>query len=545
MSTTYNPDDLLYSDLGDLRQELGRVFEICHSCRVCFNLCPSFNDLFNTIDRYDGQPARMTFAEQDKVTQECYQCKLCALRCPYVPPHEWSVDFPKLMMRAMIQRRDAGHIPLRERISDEVLSRTDLSGRVATAFADLVNPALAARNGAVRKVMDFTSGVSSQRLLPPYTKRRFSTWFRRDHVAKVAIRGGRNITQRVESAGGDTSVSGASVSGASVSGASVSGAGVSGAGVSGAGVSGAGEDGTRESNGATGRAADRAGSSLAGTGLAAYKREVAIFPTCFVEYMDPGIGRDLVGVLEHTGTACTLPHGIRCCGAPWLHSGRIDRFRKVAKANIEAMQDGVKRGGLVIVPQATCGYVMRKDYPALIDGEGAKLLASRIRDPAEYLLELRRTEREVFDSAFPSGLAGGAGESGNASRTGIQADGGTGGVAGKVGSMANKVITYHVACHTQAQGIGLKERDLLKLAGYEVNLVNKCAGIDGTWGYRSKNYSLARGVAQPMKRAIESGDSEEVCGDCHLANYAILEETGIRAVHPIQAIARAYGIYPD
>jgi Fe-S oxidoreductase len=462
----------------------------------------------------------MTFAEQDKVTQECYQCKLCALRCPYVPPHEWLVDFPKLMMRAMIQRRVAGHMPLRERISDEVLSRTDLSGRVATAFADLVNPVLAARNGTARKVMDITSGVSSQRLLPPYAKRRFSTWFRRDHVEKVAIRGSRTIAQQVDSDGEDASVSGAS-------------------------VNRGGEVGALESNSATVHIGESAGSSLPVTGPATYKREVAIFPTCFVEYMDPGIGRDLVGVLEHTGTACTLPQGIRCCGAPWLHSGRIDRFRKVAKANIEAMQDSMKRGSPVIVPQATCGYVMRKDYPALIDGEEAKLLASRVRDPAEYLLDLRRTEREVFDSSFPPEVVGGAGESGVARRAGLQLDGGTGDVAGKVGSPENKAITYHVACHTQAQGIGLKERDLLKLAGYEVNLVNKCAGIDGTWGYRSKNYSLARGVAQPMKRAIEGGGSDDVCGDCHLANYAILEETGIRPVHPIQAIARAYGIYPD
>jgi len=492
VSTTYNPDDLLYSDSGDVRQEMGRVFDICHGCRVCFNLCPSFHDLLTAIDRYDGQAGQLTVAEQEKVVEECYQCKLCALRCPYVPPHEWSVDFPKLMMRAMIQRRGNGGISLRERISEEVLSRTDLSGRVATAFSDLVNPAVAARNGVVRKVMDVTSGISSQRLLPPYAKRRFSTWFRRDHVAKVTIRGSRS------------------------------------------------DSGVQEPSSATDHVADRAESSIGpSAGPVGDRREVAIFPTCFVEYMDPGIGRDLVGVFEHAGTTCSLPKGIRCCGAPWLHSGRIDRFRKVAKTNIEAMQDDMERGSLVIVPQATCGYVIRNDYPALIDGHGAKLLASRVRDPAEYLLDLRRTDREAFDSAFPAAGASAAGAAGH------QANEGAGLRTSAVNLLENNTITYHVSCHTQAQGIGLKERDLLKLAGFKVNLVTKCAGIDGTWGYRTKNYALAQGIAQPMKRAIESDGSEEVCGDCHLANYAILEETGIRPVHPIQAIARAYRIYPD
>ncbi|MHB8262308.1 MAG: heterodisulfide reductase-related iron-sulfur binding cluster [Acidimicrobiales bacterium] len=492
MSTTYNPDDLLYSDSGDVRQELDRVFDICHGCRVCFNLCPSFHDLFTAIDRYDGHAEQLTVAEQDKVVEECYQCKLCALRCPYVPPHEWSLDFPKLMMRAMIQRRGDGRMPLRERISEEVLSRTDLSGRVATAFSDLINPVVAARNGVVRKVMDATSGISSQRLLPPYAKRRFSTWFRRDHIAKVAIRGSRS------------------------------------------------DGGARESNGATDRAADRAADRAGpSAGTVGDRREVAIFPTCFVEYMDPGIGRDLVGVLEHTGTTCSLPKGIRCCGAPWLHSGRVDKFRKVAKANIEAMQDDLERGSLVIVPQATCGYVIRKDYPALVDGDGAKLLASRVRDPAEYLLDLRRSDREAFDSAFPARGACGAGEVDPQANKGAELQLSTANLS------ENETITYHVSCHTQAQGIGLKERDLLKLAGFKVDLVTKCAGIDGTWGYRTKNYALAHDIAQPMKRAIEGSGSEEVCGDCHLANYAILEETGIRPVHPIQAIARAYDIYPD
>ena len=84
MTTTYTPDDPAYLDEGDLRVELGRVFDLCHGCRLCFNLCPSFPTMFDLIDANDGEVAAMTAAEQDRVVDECYQCKLCYAKCPYI-----------------------------------------------------------------------------------------------------------------------------------------------------------------------------------------------------------------------------------------------------------------------------------------------------------------------------------------------------------------------------------------------------------------------------------------------------------------------------
>ena len=103
-------------------------------------------------------------------------------------------------------------------------------------------------------------------------------------------------------------------------------------------------------------------------------------------------------------------------------------------------------------------------------------------------------------------------------------------------------IAYHAPCHLQAQNIGLRSRDLLKLTGAQVSVVQKCSGIDGMWGLRSENYELSRRVAQPMKVAIEKVGADVVAGDCHLANGAIAQETGIRPLHPLQVLARAYGI---
>jgi len=76
----------------------------------------------------------------------------------------------------------------------------------------------------------------------------------------------------------------------------------------------------------------------------------------------------------------------------------------------------------------------------------------------------------------------------------------------------------------------------------KATLVQKCSGTDGTWGDRSENYDPARKEAQPMAREIKAAGNEVVCGDCHLANGAVEQETGTRPVHPIQLMARAYGI---
>ena len=96
MSVTYNPSDPRYFDELDFRQELERVFDLCHGCRLCIGLCPSFPTLFDHIDAKDGDVAAVTRAEADEVVDQCYQCKLCYVKCPYVPPHEWEADIAAL-----------------------------------------------------------------------------------------------------------------------------------------------------------------------------------------------------------------------------------------------------------------------------------------------------------------------------------------------------------------------------------------------------------------------------------------------------------------
>ncbi|VAW79476.1 Fe-S oxidoreductase-like protein in Rubrerythrin cluster, partial [hydrothermal vent metagenome] len=107
-----------FYDQGLLLQELERVYDICHGCRRCFNLCNAFPTLFDAIDEsatfeLDGVDKRVYW----DVVDHCYLCDMCYMtKCPYVPPHEWNVDFPHLMLRAKAVKHQQGKTRSRDKI---------------------------------------------------------------------------------------------------------------------------------------------------------------------------------------------------------------------------------------------------------------------------------------------------------------------------------------------------------------------------------------------------------------------------------------------
>src|SRR5215468_5467702 len=111
---TRHPIDWQSPDFWDeakLEAELRRVFDICHGCRRCFNLCDSFPTLFDLVDASPTMELDGVKSEDFKtVVDGCTLCDMCYMtKCPYVPPHEWNIDFPHLMLRARaIETRKRG-----------------------------------------------------------------------------------------------------------------------------------------------------------------------------------------------------------------------------------------------------------------------------------------------------------------------------------------------------------------------------------------------------------------------------------------------------
>jgi len=158
-----------FYDEENLFRELERVYEICHGCRRCFNLCNAFPTLFDAIDESD------TF-ELDGVAREvywdvvdhCYLCDMCYMtKCPYVPPHEWNVDFPHLMLRAKAVKFKKGNVRMRDRI----LTSTDTVGKLA-GIPVIVNVVNASNRSTLgRKALDQVLGVHPGAIIPEYHAR--------------------------------------------------------------------------------------------------------------------------------------------------------------------------------------------------------------------------------------------------------------------------------------------------------------------------------------------------------------------------------------
>jgi Fe-S oxidoreductase len=251
---------------------------------------------------------------------------------------------------------------------------------------------------------------------------------------------------------------------------------------------------------------------------------VTVFPTCVVEYQEPAIGQALVRVYEHNGIECGLSKAA-CCGAGYLHSGNLAAFTKVAVDNVTTLAAEVRKGSDIVVPQPACSYVLKHDYVDYVGGPDAQLVAQHTYDAAEYLMKVHRTEGSSLDMQF----------------TGEAPD----------------TITYHAASHLRAQKIGLPSRDLLKLMGAKVNLVEQSSGVESLAGLRTIKADSSQWASKQLGQRVADAsggykspdagsagvvDGDAVCGDCHLSNTAIAEQTGVVPLHPLQSLARAYGI---
>ncbi len=442
MTTTYDPFHPNYTDRDDLREELDRVYDLCHGCRLCFKFCSSFPTLFEAVDEHpDQDTSKLTDAERFQVVDECFNCKLCSINCPYIPgQHEWDLDFPRLMLRAK-QAKQADK-SLAEKVTDHAIGMTDTTGVIASATAPVANKLLET-NAPGRKVMEKVLGISAERILDPYRRERFSSWFRKRAAFDPAP-------------------------------------------------------------------ADKQGDAL-------------IFTTCQIEYSNTGIGKDFVRIAERNNISCSLPEGQQCCGAPFLHEGDVDNFRKAARKNVRALAAAIRSKlgqgiePVVVAAQPTCGYVLKFDYVDYLDGvdrADAELVAKHTYDTSEYLMKVHKGEGTSLDTNFPNPVP--------------------------------EQVTYHAPCHLRAQNIGLKSRDLIKLTGTKPTVVAECSGIDGMWGLRATNVDLARKVAKKpaelIKKNAEKHGNDVVVGDCTLANGGLALETGSAPTHPLQFLARAYAI---
>ena len=239
--------------------------------------------------------------------------------------------------------------------------------------------------------------------------------------------------------------------------------------------------------------------------------KVAIYATCYINYNEPGIGHDLLAILAHNEISAVLVEKEACCGMPKLELGDLDAVQKLKNANIPHLAKLAREGYAIMTAVPSCTLMYKQELPLMFPGDADVLLVKgAMWDPFEYLMA--RNADGLLKTDFKGNL-------------------------GKV--------SYHAPCHQRVQNFGAKTRDALKLAGAEVNLVERCSGHDGTWGVKTEFFANSMKIVRPVAKLMGQNEPDYVASDCAIAARHILQgmgETKAQKRHPLSLLRLAYGI---
>ena len=426
-------NDPKFYDEENLNAELERVFDICHGCRRCVSLCNSFPTLFDLVDESETMEVDgVDKADYIKVVDHCYLCDLCFLtKCPYVPPHEWNVDFPHLMLRAKaIKYKNQGASK-----RDNMLSNTDKNGWFygIPVVAQTVNTMN--RNSIARQQMKKTLGIHPDAYLPKYQSKSAKKQFGK-HQSPISS------PVSVGSTGG----------------------------------------------------------------------KVAIYATCYGNHNEPALVEDLIKIFEHNNIATKLITHDKCCSMPKLELGDLEAVATNKDHNVPIMMDVINDGWDIIAPIPSCVLMFKQELPLMFpEDEALKKIQQSIFDPFEYLA-LRHKE-DLLNTDFKTSL-------------------------GK--------ISYHAPCHLRVQNMGNKTRDILNLVpDTEIDLIERCAGHDGTYAVKEEFHEVSMKIARPVVNKIKKNEPNYFSSDCPLAGHHLangIDKNQSSPTHPITLLKMAYGL---
>ncbi len=238
--------------------------------------------------------------------------------------------------------------------------------------------------------------------------------------------------------------------------------------------------------------------------------EVVLFQTCFVQHNEPQIGKDTVDVFERNRVDVKCLMGLQCCGMPAWEKGDLKSLQSQASNNLRLLLPYVEKGARVVAINPTCSMMLRREYPELVapeDREAAGKVALATMDPSEFLWSIRNEER--FNTDFKS-TPGGA-------------------------------VSYHTPCHLRAQSVGFKGRDLLrKIPGVRPALVQECCGHNGTYAMTVTGFEPSRRIGQRAFDGMKEGEAAVWSTDCPLAALQFQQHAGVKPMHPMSILARAY-----
>jgi glycerol-3-phosphate dehydrogenase subunit C len=249
--------------------------------------------------------------------------------------------------------------------------------------------------------------------------------------------------------------------------------------------------------------------------------KVAIYSTCYVNYNEPGIGQDLLKVLDHNNVPYVIVNKEQCCGMPKLELGDLDAVAKSKDANIPVLAKYAADGYAILSAVPSCTLMFKQEIPLMFPkDESVKAVQTAMWDPFEYLMARKRDG--LLKEEFPKPL-------GN--------------------------ISYQIPCHGRVQNIGRKTEEMLKMIPQTtLNTIERCSGHAGTYGVKKFGHQTAMKIGKPVFKAManmkDGSKPDFISSDCPLGGHHIaqgFEVNGLGApelAHPLTLVRKAYGL-PD
>ena len=245
--------------------------------------------------------------------------------------------------------------------------------------------------------------------------------------------------------------------------------------------------------------------------------KVAVFSTCYVNYNEPGIGLDLLRVLEHNEIPYMIVEKEACCGMPKLELGDLESVEKLKDINIPQLAAYARDGFAILTAVPSCTLMFKSEMPLLFPGdEAVRLVADAMFDPFEYIVARDKDGLLKKDFVKPLGK-----------------------------------VSYHIPCHSRVQNVGQKTREVLEwVPGTAVTTIERCAGHDGTWGVKCEFFDMSMKIGRPVFRQMAEPDPDYISSDCPIAGRAIvqgieqMQQAPTRAIkaHPLTLLRLAYGM---
>ncbi|MBT9457695.1 MAG: Fe-S oxidoreductase [Burkholderiaceae bacterium] len=246
--------------------------------------------------------------------------------------------------------------------------------------------------------------------------------------------------------------------------------------------------------------------------------KVAIFATCYVNYNEPGIGHDLIKLLEHNAIPYTIVEKESCCGMPKLELGDLESVARHKEANMPVLARYAKEGYAIVSAIPSCTLMFKQELPLMFpDCTDTQAVMAAMFDPFEYLIARHKDGLLKLD--FKTAL-------------------------GKV--------SYHIPCHGRVQKIGKKTEEMFKLIGASVevklNTVERCSGHAGTYGVKTLYHPIAMKIGKPVFKSMAKDEPDYISSDCALAGHHIAQgmaQAGTPAKnlqHPLSLVRLAYGL---